>query len=356
MRRKLKCDRHQPCESCTHSKSTCEYKLPVSLDDGASVEGDLPHAANPESASFSQIPQSTLQGQNFQAPTYPSQNETTTPVQHKPISYLESSSVGDAPINGFEGTGQPSDPFSMHLDKGVDPTLTDAAFGQGFLNMNTLALGYGGLDWLDFHLREPMLDPTPVEYKYSMSNGLGQPSGALPGFATPILPHRPLPTEPHAMALDAPPSKPEFSRPSIQSWPFAQSKDHFSEQIPSRYKLPPLEEVLRGSSKLPRERSKTPIEILVEILSKSRIPDTWNQDIDILPGIQLLQEMIDRYFADFHDILAVLHIPTFNLTDCPTVLLASMACIGAMHLPSTDSQEYATALCDLCSRMILWLV
>ncbi|KAJ5223330.1 hypothetical protein N7468_007872 [Penicillium chermesinum] len=245
----------------------------------------------------------------------------------------------------------------MNTDANIP--ISDASFSQGVLSMGALALGYGGLDWLDFQLQEPMINPAQVEHPHPhpIPSEMAAPnSGVVNNFYTPILSHGPLTSTSSPNAVDMLPLKTEFPGHSIQSWPFAQSKDHVPEQPPSRYKLPPLEEVLRGSSTNSHTKSKTPIEALIEILSKPRIPDTSAQDPEIFLGMHLLQRIIDCYFSQFHDILAIIHVPTFSIRDCSTVLLASMACIGAMHLQSADAQADATALCDLCSRMILWLV
>ncbi|KAJ5815637.1 hypothetical protein N7474_007414 [Penicillium riverlandense] len=229
--------------------------------------------------------------------------------------------------------------------------IPDSIFGQGMLNSVGLGLGLGNgeLDWLDFQPQEMMLDSATTRNDQGIEAGTTRSRAGLPGSAPVRALDRNMPTNSgFANGFDMP-------RRNVQPWPFDQARDQIREQLPSRYELPPLHQVIRSSSRTSHEGTQSALEILIELLSTSGIPENWSQDYSLLPGLHLLQHCLDQYVAGFHDILPVIHVPTFKSSKTPPVLLASMSCIGAMLLKDKDTEEASKALCDLSSRMILWL-
>lgn len=50
----------------------------------------------------------------------------------------------------------------------------------------------------------------------------------------------------------------------------------------------------------------------------------------------------------------VIHVPTWKIENCPTALLASMACIGATYSPAEGSSEVAVLLAEITQRALFW--
>jgi hypothetical protein len=220
-------------------------------------------------------------------------------------------------------------------------------------------LGSGGLDWLDFQLQEPIMQQEPsfmtstthhviplIDPNIGNSQGYGYNTVGLQLH------------DPGAVSVD---NSENFTTnvncqplPTSQQWPFDQDRERF----PTRCQLPPLRDILHGSVSSAYGRNVDALEELVQLLSVPYIPKPDNSSYGVtrLAAFYLMKEAIDRFFADFHPILPILHIPTWNLFKCPTVLLASMACIGAMLRDDQDSFEESKAFSEICTRMIFWLV
>lgn len=100
------------------------------------------------------------------------------------------------------------------------------------------------------------------------------------------------------------------------------------------------------------------MESLVDLLSNKYIPklDENTNTYETLRAMHLLQRAIDSFMSQFHSVLPAIHIPTFKLSSCPTVLLTSMACIDAMLLEDADALDKAEAFSTICATVILWLV
>lgn len=223
----------------------------------------------------------------------------------------------------------------------------------------TMNLGSGGLDWLDFQLQEPIIQQEPsvptritksvtpmLDTNLHNSHGYGNNTTVLeshnPG-TVPIDNNGNFTTNANGQPLPPP-----------QQWPFDQNRERF----PPRCQLPPLRDILRGSVTSAFGRNMDASEELVQLLSVPYIPrlEQSSYDATSLAAFHLLKEAIDRFFAEFHPILPILHVPTWNLFKCPTVLLASMACIGAMLRDDQDSLEESKAFSEICTRILFWMV
>lgn len=215
----------------------------------------------------------------------------------------------------------------------------------------TMNLGSGGLDWLDFQLQEPIMQQESsvmplIDPNLGNSQGYGNNPAGLEIHDTGALPvdnSGNFATNDNGQSL-----------PTSQQWPFDQNRERF----PPRCQLPPLRDILHGSVAPVYGRNADTLEELVHLLSAPYIPKPDNSTYGAtrLSAFYLLKEAIDRFFADFHPILPILHVPTWSLFKCPTVLLASMACIGAMVRDDQDSFEESKAFSEICTRMIFWLV
>jgi hypothetical protein len=75
----------------------------------------------------------------------------------------------------------------------------------------------------------------------------------------------------------------------------------------------------------------------------------------MLAAMQLLRNSLDLYFSEFHSVLPVIHVPTWHISNVPTVALAAMACIGAMYSDDQKGTQQAWSLSEMCMQMIAWL-
>ena len=75
-----------------------------------------------------------------------------------------------------------------------------------------------------------------------------------------------------------------------------------------------------------------------------------------MPAVSFLGGFIKVYFAEFHPVLPVIHIPTWRIERCPTALLAAMACLGATYSTNDGSQEVSALLAEITQRALFWMV
>lgn len=136
-------------------------------------------------------------------------------------------------------------------------------------------------------------------------------------------------------------------------WPFDQTQ----ESISQRYQLPPLRDVLGRNWRANRPAQATVLDGFIYILSDSRLPQLESlQESHCIQAFYELQRLVDLYFIRFHDIQAILHRPTWDISSCPTVFLAAMACVGALLPDSKADAEMSLALSEICSTIINWMV
>ncbi|KIW02577.1 uncharacterized protein PV09_06028 [Verruconis gallopava] len=141
-------------------------------------------------------------------------------------------------------------------------------------------------------------------------------------------------------------------RQTVQPWPFDQTQ----ESVPSQYQLPPLRLVLQGALQSQSCDRRALPHGLVSLLSEPWLPPQEILDhTSLLPAVHLLRRLLDAYFTRFHPIQPVTHVPTWNMSSCPTVLLAAMACIGARVSDDPHAVELSESLSSLCGPIITWL-
>lgn len=354
IRRKLKCDQAQPCQSCTKSRSHCAY-----YDEPVPSTSSTPPGSTPEQYddglqdAIHQTLSSHSNIAHYEVPLTPEQ-ENNSPLDDVGFSRharpFERRNQLQAEENHFAAYTN----FTTQAQSDIERSILCSLSHDPPTTMN---LGSGGLDWLDFQLQEPTIQEPPAwantthsmvpstDLNIGNSHGYGSTTGleihnqgALPignsGNFTTYANSQPLPTS--------------------QQWPFDQNRERF----PPRCQLPPLRDILHGSVASDYGRNSDALEELVQLLSVPYIPKPESSPYDAtrLTAFYLMIEAIDRFIAEFHPILPILHIPTWNLFKCPTVLLASMACIGAMLRDDQDSSTESKAFSEICTRMIFWLV
>lgn len=352
IRRKLKCNRTQPCQSCINSQSHCAYHdVPVPSTSSTPPESTPEQDNDILQDTIHQTIPFQSNNSRYDLPLTPEEERHSAfddleiprygrPSERRNLLQTEDNSFG--PYTNLTTQTQSNNEESILCSMSHDvPT--------------TMNLGSGGLDWLDFQLQEPIIQQASsvlTNTTYSIipltdsnignSHGYGSIEIHDPG-ALPIDSSRNFTTHANSQAL-----------PASQQWPFDQNRERF----PPRCQLPPLRDILHGSVASDFGQNAGALEELVQLLSVPYIPKLENSPYDAtrLTAFHLLKEAIDRFLAEFHPILPILHIPTWNLFKCPTVLLASMACIGAMLRDDQDSFAESKAFSEICTRMIFWLV
>ncbi|KAH0841023.1 hypothetical protein FOPE_06129 [Fonsecaea pedrosoi] len=216
----------------------------------------------------------------------------------------------------------------------------------------------GGVDWLNLDLDSPGTGELQAHYQ---SGAFGQPMYFQPSI--PLDLQEPLQNRSHqAISAQLMPirhqesknlsTKSSESRATSQQWPF----DHTRNPESQRYRLPPLRDILQGTVASSETNNGTTIRSLIQLLSSPYLPEQdLSHDPSMKSAMELLKNSLDLYFAEFHNILPLVHVATFQMTKVPTVTLAAMACIGAMYSDDQQGTEQSWSLSEMCGQMIAWL-
>lgn len=387
VKKKLKCDRDQPCLPCTKSGAACEYAIDESTTEAgteASQETTEPNTAdglpvkeqamcenngfdvsNPyQDPASSHMP--VLQANNVYIHTHP-QSSAGPQAYSETAQYFQSTS---------DANGPPIMTTDMTSFATMSPTDGNATFTQPYIACENAYLpaefnffpsnsapriagmAEGGLDWLGLELDSPnksdaraqsmgqIYSPGSFQYLPNQPMMLGD-SEALMGR---------LPSS-HAVGMQHSRPKDNMStaaqrtdsQTGTQQWPF----DHTRNPEPQKHKLPPLRDILQGT--ITSSDSGSIIRSLVQLLSTPCLPDVESADMNMMSAMDVLKNSLDLYFTEFHAVLPLVHIPTFNMAQVPTVTLASMSCIGAMYSDDRQGTEQASSLSEMCIQMIAWL-
>jgi len=144
-----------------------------------------------------------------------------------------------------------------------------------------------------------------------------------------------------------------LDRGGNEMWPF----DYASNRGFRRIKLPPLRQVLEDTVGHRPAIEKSTLKDLIKVLSAPQIP-SFNDSpaLETLPAVSFLTKLVKIYFAEFHPVLSVIHVPTWGIENCPTALLAAMASLGATYSTAEGSQEVAALLAEITQRALFWMV
>ena len=364
--KKLKCDRARPCSSCKQSRATCQYHR----------EFQSPGQNSPvSSSSINSIAVNTVDESTES--TEGSQNESPSASFTEPfytqqqVLHHEGIPVGSLYQFGPNSCDPPSDTvaFPDHIQteipsggsphsglfSGAILQEENPAFG-GFMSglTNIIGIGSSSLDWLNIQLLDSPVDPG-LALMDNPPECVPTPCSPDPsGEALPCLPLSNDAAFGHIQMSEQPLPRTHAAGPAPQQWPFDQSRD----QVPCTYQLPPLREVLQTNLTSDHHGTKDISQCLINLFVKPRFPDLDEtlKDCTILPAVHLVQRSIDCFFSDFDSILPMIHRPSWSLSNCPTVLLASMACIGAMFSTDENAMDRSRTLSKISARMIFWLV
>lgn len=319
VRHKLRCDRDLPCGSCAGASVAGSCSYPGDALDGRNHSRRTPIYPLDGSPDAYGDPESSFQSANDSVPNN-----------------LESSDFEPSSATEFSGTDQPLDPLLLGV-QGYSPVYEGGGFSmlpQSFDTGVQMDFRGSGFDWLDFDVpgidldmnRDPAVDAD-------------------------------MPTSGSACVNPAPrdfaPSLPTIhSRPNVLPWPFEQGQ----EATAPRFPLPRLHEVL------PKPLAGTGTQTsaadgLIRLLSCQQLPPPHELvNGNMSSGVELLRQLIGVYFSGFQIIQPIVHAPTWTMTECPTVLLAAMVCIGAALSGEPNALELSDSISDFCASMITWLV
>lgn len=338
MQQRRRCDRAQPCQLCAAAGQTCSYPLSVSpetpeRDEDGFVEVLLAEAdrmdaaaAQPEAtdSTSTAVPAAAF------APTQPfyRHGDACRP-EYEPITPCDLATVAEEHMQRFL-----SNPSDYHHGSSVgEYSLVSSTlpFITPLSPAGQLDFRSSGLDWLDFNVP----NASPVQ-----------------GTAIPPEAGQSLYTEPaYPAAPTAPPAL--HSRPVAQPWPFDQTQD----PTPYRRSLPPLRDLLQSTQQSRSSSIQATVGGLVSLMSEPRLrPLDELADASLTHAAALVRGLVDVYLARFHPILPLLHVPTWDISSVPTVLVAAMACIGALVSDHDHALELAASISDICMPIIAWLV
>lgn len=74
------------------------------------------------------------------------------------------------------------------------------------------------------------------------------------------------------------------------------------------------------------------------------------------PDQAVIADFVNMYFTHFHNILPVVHRPTFCIDRCPSTMLIAMVSIGASYSNMKNAKNFADNLSALCKRSLSWMV
>jgi hypothetical protein len=216
----------------------------------------------------------------------------------------------------------------------------------------------GGVDWLNLEFDSPNNGDLQAQYQSSgippaysqpaMSAGMEE---ALQNRALQVMSAQLMPIR--NQESKGPTAQSSEPQGTAQQWPF----DHTRNPETQKCRLPPLRDILHGTVLSNEPDNGAIVKSLIQLMSSSYLPEVdVSQDVSMMSAMELLKNSLELYFTEFHAVLPLVHVPTFQMTKVPTVTLAAMACIGAMYSDEQQGTEQSWSLSEICIQMIAYLV
>lgn len=341
VRRKLKCDRELPCSACAQSKTAgpCTYPTIEELyNPGFQPEFQIVEPGQPRTIQDPPVAKRPRRRKKRDTEDDdPAQDGYAELAITSAMNYQSDWSTTSPET--YSSFSQPVDPTLLGTDNFSPIFSSEATFAEDNSIMgSSLHSGVqfdfrcSGFNWLDFDAPDVELAVSRVVHELENRTSTSLPEPTLDNQA----PHIPVSQQAE----------------SILPWPFEHGHDGST-----RCYLPPLREVLQESYQSSPGAQASALEGLVQVLSEKRLPKPEDvADPTILMGINLVKKLLDVYFANFQLIQPIFHTPTWTADDCPTMLLAAMACLGAVLSSDADAAKLSSAISDFCSPIISWMV
>lgn len=123
---------------------------------------------------------------------------------------------------------------------------------------------------------------------------------------------------------------------------------------------PPLLQQFQSNEQLRSLKTSKKINNILEgfmqILSRETLPPLTKLDTQVHLSYNLLVQFLDLYRIHFQPILPVIHLPSWNLTTVPTILISAMGCIGAGFASDVEASPLSKGLGLMCSMGLLSVV
>ncbi|KIW16077.1 hypothetical protein PV08_06128 [Exophiala spinifera] len=374
VKKKLKCDRGQPCLPCAKSATSCEYAVDVSPED-TEAEAPREKKTGAKNSDNHQVKEQALCENNGYKVSNSYQDDATSdpPVVQANHVYIPNHTRSSAGAQGYPETAHyfqsPSDgngPGIMATDvasyPALSPTEGTAAFTQPYMAFENAYLpaefnffpsnsapriagmAEGGLDWLGLELDSPndgdvraqtmgqIYSPGSIQYIPNQAMMLGDSEALFGRFQS-------------LNGAGMPQSRPKDSmstantpRAGTQQWPF----DHTGNPEPQKHKLPPLRDILQGT--ISASDNGNTIRSLVQLLSTSYLPDVESADMSMMTAMDVLKTSLDLYFTEFHAVLPLGGSDSTNFYK-PAYLIA--CCLHQIYsLGSGNRRLYQNADCN----------
>lgn len=297
IKRKTKCDRQLPCSTCKRAAVGSECCF-VGVEQLPAIEGTDPTTISYQETPGTQIEQDAI---------------------------LDSGAVGvlDTAFDAWTSspsrpnwTGQLLSPSSCDPEPFIDPLM----------QLQTFELQLGDLDWLDTDLVNTLADAAAVVEQ--AGQGLNIPStqafwAAESNMQTPSS---------DVYACDRARAR-VSDRSQPQQWPF-------DEDANDKANLPSLQALLRG------------------VMPGSPAHSRGLQSGNTLPKgfLDGQRRAVEAYFTVFHDILPVIHVPSFHASNAPDVLKAALSCLGSIFVSDKSTFKDAVPFSEEYLRQVAGLV
>lgn len=342
--KKTRCDRGRPCQHCVKAEVDCLYHPVPEMD--MSISKD--HVREPVRliSSPAERPEDQQQQQQQQQKTS-ADNGTELDMLHD-LSTSSSYAIDCRLGEPFTATPPQHDtvtivattsPSFSTAELATEPALTNPSRSDGpFLSPNaTLGFGFCDLDWLD------------VDFSQFDLHGwqAGNDSGASATVGT----ASPLPSVVGTQAGETSVAHVTPGLPGAVDLVMAETEREGGEgeRCPPRQRAPvhhwPFDDDCQNPT-LPHLRS---------LASRGALSNSAS-DQSVHAATAPHRKVLDAYFNHFHEILPIMHVPSFNPSECPAILVAALSTVGAMfvHEDSTckESWPYSAAYLHLLSSWV----
>lgn len=348
IKKKIRCDRGQPCQHCVKGKSNCMYSEDTTPDTAVQRkdESGMRSSACPETE-YSNSKQCEVGESSVENNKEAGMLQTTDPSSSYALDRWFDEQFTEPPPSPHADAVLAVGSTSFEaLDDFTESITTEKCRTDilgPFLSPNAnLELGCSDLDWLDVDFAQYDLDQWQIAPDSFSSNIMARPPQMLPVTAIQHCPTSVTYPTPHSSKTH------EYAMCQIETG------EKSAEICSNGHRIPAQPWPFDDDCQKP---TLPPIESLVgrvaRVHNTAAVSDrTQNARTAMEPNRQVL----DAYFNHFHEILPLVHLPSFDPAQCPAILAAALSAIGAMFVreesSSKDSWPFSAAYLDLLSQWV----